>query len=176
MNTIYRFLTEDDTSAFCHKVSAALAAGFFLLARKFLARTRLHILELDAWTRVLLIVVGAFVLGTLLVGGGIRSGLSGRHPPAPERRWRRAAIAAAAVAAVGWSTSADPVVPPLAWRWVSQWRQTFRQAGQNRPATRSGRHRRRSPARWLRPALSHSGQPHVDRPPPERREVPWRSP
>jgi len=26
----YRFLTEDDTSAFCHKVSAALAAGWQL--------------------------------------------------------------------------------------------------------------------------------------------------
>ena len=25
---LYRFLTEDDTSAFCHKVSAALAAGW----------------------------------------------------------------------------------------------------------------------------------------------------
>lgn len=28
--TIYRFLTEDDTSAFCHKVSAALASGWQL--------------------------------------------------------------------------------------------------------------------------------------------------
>ena len=28
--TLYRFLTEDDTSAFCHKVSAALAAGWSL--------------------------------------------------------------------------------------------------------------------------------------------------
>lgn len=27
---IYRFLTEEDTSAFCHKVSAALAAGWDL--------------------------------------------------------------------------------------------------------------------------------------------------
>ena len=27
---IYRFLTEDDTSAFCHKVSAALAKGWVL--------------------------------------------------------------------------------------------------------------------------------------------------
>ena len=27
---LYRFLTEDDTSAFCHKVSAALAAGWVL--------------------------------------------------------------------------------------------------------------------------------------------------
>ena len=26
----YRFLTEDDTSAFCHKVSAALARGWVL--------------------------------------------------------------------------------------------------------------------------------------------------
>lgn len=30
MTTLYRFLTEDDTSAFCHKVSAALAAGWQL--------------------------------------------------------------------------------------------------------------------------------------------------
>ncbi|NHF71865.1 DUF1737 domain-containing protein [Paracoccus xiamenensis] len=28
MTTLYRFLTEDDTSAFCHKVSAALAGGW----------------------------------------------------------------------------------------------------------------------------------------------------
>lgn len=30
MTTIYRLLTEDDTSAFCHKVSAALSAGWSL--------------------------------------------------------------------------------------------------------------------------------------------------
>lgn len=30
MGLIYRFLTEDDTSAFCHKVSAALAKGWQL--------------------------------------------------------------------------------------------------------------------------------------------------
>jgi hypothetical protein len=30
MATLYRLLTEDDTSAFCHKVSAALAAGWAL--------------------------------------------------------------------------------------------------------------------------------------------------
>jgi hypothetical protein len=30
MTTIYRFLSEDDTSAFCHKVSAALANGWQL--------------------------------------------------------------------------------------------------------------------------------------------------
>ncbi|MCR9087406.1 MAG: DUF1737 domain-containing protein [Rhodobacteraceae bacterium] len=30
MTRLYRFLTEDDTSAFCHKVSAALAAGWQL--------------------------------------------------------------------------------------------------------------------------------------------------
>lgn len=29
-NVIYRFLTEDDTSAFCHKVSNALAHGWEL--------------------------------------------------------------------------------------------------------------------------------------------------
>lgn len=28
--TLYRFLTEDDTSAFCHKVSAALSDGWSL--------------------------------------------------------------------------------------------------------------------------------------------------
>ncbi len=28
--TAYRLLTEDDTSAFCHKVTAALAAGWSL--------------------------------------------------------------------------------------------------------------------------------------------------
>lgn len=30
MTRLYRLLTEDDTSAFCHKVSAALAAGWQL--------------------------------------------------------------------------------------------------------------------------------------------------
>lgn len=30
MSRIYRFLSEDDTSAFCHKVSAALAKGWEL--------------------------------------------------------------------------------------------------------------------------------------------------
>lgn len=30
MSTLYRLLTEDDTSAFCHKVSAALAKGWEL--------------------------------------------------------------------------------------------------------------------------------------------------
>lgn len=30
MSTIYRFLSEDDTSAFCHKVSDALAKGWSL--------------------------------------------------------------------------------------------------------------------------------------------------
>ena len=30
MTTIYRFLSEDDTSDFCHKVSAALANGWSL--------------------------------------------------------------------------------------------------------------------------------------------------
>ena len=30
MTTLYRLLTEEDTSAFCHKVSAALAKGWVL--------------------------------------------------------------------------------------------------------------------------------------------------
>lgn len=30
MATLYRLLTEDDTAAFCHKVSAALAQGWAL--------------------------------------------------------------------------------------------------------------------------------------------------
>ena len=30
MATLYRLLTEDDTAAFCHKVSAALADGWTL--------------------------------------------------------------------------------------------------------------------------------------------------
>lgn len=30
MTVLYRFVTGDDTSAFCHKVSAALAAGWQL--------------------------------------------------------------------------------------------------------------------------------------------------
>lgn len=30
MTTLYRLLTEDDTSAFCHKISQALADGWVL--------------------------------------------------------------------------------------------------------------------------------------------------
>lgn len=30
MTTLYRFLSEDDTSAFCHKVSDALSKGWVL--------------------------------------------------------------------------------------------------------------------------------------------------
>lgn len=30
MSTLYRFLSEDDTSAFCHKVSEALSKGWRL--------------------------------------------------------------------------------------------------------------------------------------------------
>ena len=30
MSTLYRLLTEDDTSAFCHKISKALADGWVL--------------------------------------------------------------------------------------------------------------------------------------------------
>ena len=30
MATLYRFLTEDDSSAFCHKISKALADGWVL--------------------------------------------------------------------------------------------------------------------------------------------------
>lgn len=30
MTRLYRFLTEDDTSAFCHKITAALAQGWVL--------------------------------------------------------------------------------------------------------------------------------------------------
>lgn len=30
MSTLYRLLTEDDTSAFCHKISQALAKGWSL--------------------------------------------------------------------------------------------------------------------------------------------------
>lgn len=30
MSTLYRLLTEDDTSAFCHKISKALAEGWVL--------------------------------------------------------------------------------------------------------------------------------------------------
>lgn len=30
MTTLYRFISEDDTSQFCHRVSAALSAGWAL--------------------------------------------------------------------------------------------------------------------------------------------------
>ena len=41
-------------------LSAAFAAGLFLVARGFLQRRRVHLLEIDAWTRTALLVAGAF--------------------------------------------------------------------------------------------------------------------
>ncbi|WBU60949.1 DUF1737 domain-containing protein [Paracoccus albus] len=37
MATVFRFLTEDDTSAFCHKVSAALDKGWVLHGQPVMA-------------------------------------------------------------------------------------------------------------------------------------------
>lgn len=42
MAVLYRFLTEDDTSAFCHKVSAALAKGWQLHGAPTMAFDSVH--------------------------------------------------------------------------------------------------------------------------------------
>jgi PiT family inorganic phosphate transporter len=44
----------------CPLLAACFAAVFYLAFKKILARTKMHILELDALTRTLLLVVGAF--------------------------------------------------------------------------------------------------------------------
>ena len=41
-------------------LAGLIAAGLFLVARRFLQRRRVHLLEVDAWTRTALLVVGAF--------------------------------------------------------------------------------------------------------------------
>jgi len=41
-------------------LAGIFAIGLFLLARRFLGNARIHMLQIDAWTRVGLIVVGAF--------------------------------------------------------------------------------------------------------------------
>ena len=41
-------------------LAGLLAAGLFLVARRFLQRRRVHLLEVDAWTRTALLVAGAF--------------------------------------------------------------------------------------------------------------------
>ncbi len=44
----------------CPALSAGLAAGLFLLARRWMPRAKIHLLEVDAWTRAGLLVVGGF--------------------------------------------------------------------------------------------------------------------
>jgi PiT family inorganic phosphate transporter len=41
-------------------LSAAFAAGLFVVARRLLQRRRVHLLEVDAWTRAALLAAGAF--------------------------------------------------------------------------------------------------------------------
>ena len=44
----------------CPAIAAALAAGLFVLARAWMPRAKIHLLEVDAWTRAGLLVVGGF--------------------------------------------------------------------------------------------------------------------
>ena len=44
----------------CPAISAVLAAGLFVAARAWMPRAKIHLLEVDAWTRLGLLVVGAF--------------------------------------------------------------------------------------------------------------------
>jgi PiT family inorganic phosphate transporter len=68
----------------CPLLAAGLAALFFLGVRSALARTRIHILELDATTRLLLILVGAF--GAYSLGANNVANVMGVFLPAfPER-------------------------------------------------------------------------------------------
>jgi PiT family inorganic phosphate transporter len=48
------------TWVLCPVLAAVFSMGFYFLAKNFLGKSRLHMLELDAYTRVGLIVVGAF--------------------------------------------------------------------------------------------------------------------
>jgi len=64
----------------CPILAAVLAAAFFIFARGVLKRARMHILELDAWTRTLLIAVGAF--GAYALGANNVANVIGVFVPA----------------------------------------------------------------------------------------------
>jgi PiT family inorganic phosphate transporter len=64
----------------CPLLTAAFAAAFYLLLKRVLARTRIHILELDAATRTLLIAVGA--LGAYALGANNIANVVGVFIPA----------------------------------------------------------------------------------------------
>lgn len=64
----------------CPLLAAGLAAVFFLAVRSLLFRFRIHILELDAWTRVSLVIVGAF--GAFSLGANNVANVMGVFVPA----------------------------------------------------------------------------------------------
>ncbi|MBD3349731.1 MAG: inorganic phosphate transporter [Candidatus Eisenbacteria bacterium] len=64
----------------CPILAAVLAATFFLVVRFVLGRACIHILELDAWTRSLLILVGAF--GAFALGANNVANVIGVFVPA----------------------------------------------------------------------------------------------
>lgn len=64
----------------CPLLAAAFAAGFYVIVRLVLARARLHILQLDALTRTLLIAVGAF--GAYALGANNIANVMGVFIPA----------------------------------------------------------------------------------------------
>jgi len=68
----------------CPIIAAVLAAVFFLMARRFFERSCMHILELDAWTRMLLVLVGVF--GAYSLGANNVANVIGVFVPAfPDR-------------------------------------------------------------------------------------------
>jgi PiT family inorganic phosphate transporter len=75
------------TWVICPTLAAAFAAGFFLLVRRIVSRVRIHILDLDALTRTLLIVVGAF--GAYSLGANNIANVMGVFVPAfPARAYQ----------------------------------------------------------------------------------------
>jgi PiT family inorganic phosphate transporter len=64
----------------CPILAAVFAAAFYLMVRFILDRTRLHILQLDALTRTLLIIVGAF--GAYALGANNIANVMGVFVPA----------------------------------------------------------------------------------------------
>lgn len=64
----------------CPALSAAFAAGFYVLARLWISRARIHLLELDALTRALLVVAGGF--GAYSLGANNIANVMGVFVPA----------------------------------------------------------------------------------------------
>jgi inorganic phosphate transporter, PiT family len=70
----------------CPALSAAFAAGLFVVAKAWMRRAKIHLLEVDAWTRLGLLAVGGF--GAYTLGQNNIANVMGvfvRVSPFPER-------------------------------------------------------------------------------------------